>query len=440
MKKTLYIILLTIILLFSTLIYTYGSGGKDNQITAREILREMNLLKNKLSSMDIYTEKSEKGFLQLERDYKNGKDIIVKTLFNMKGNIISRDRYVSFHDKLIWEHEETGSVHFIITAEKNGILKREDVAFAPIPTFTPAAHVPQISPVIPAEHVKPSMTPTKIPLSPTPYVNLKLKEKIIFVSDIDGSMDIYTINPDGSNLHKITKEKYEKAFPSISPDGMTIIYSGNKDGKWSIYTINLDGTMEKRITNSGSNDIMPCFIDNNNIIFQSFRGGRPGIYRMTLDTKKVSLLTTDFTMSIHPVLYPDRKKILFSGEKDGKSELYSMDIDGKNLKTLTHSSFEKSFPSISPDGKKVAFSGNSSGIWNIYIIDLAGGGQKKINTNFKDSIYPSWTGDGKHIIFQALEKGNIGLFKINLSGQKPVKLTDNNSDNLQARCQLIMVK
>ncbi len=437
MKKTLYVILFTIALFLFTIIYTYAGTGEE--LTASDIFKEMNLLKDKLSSMDIYTEPSEKGYMQIEKDFKDGKKIIVKTIFDINGNVISRDKYVSCQDQLIWEHEETGSVHFIISAGKNGILKREDISFAPLPAFTPSPTVPQISPVpaTPTPQVKSSMTPT-VHVSPAPFINVKLKEKIIFVSDADDIMNIYTINPDGSNLHKVTKEKYEKAFPSISPDGMNIIYSGNKDGIWSIYTINSDGTGEKRITNSGSNDIMPGFIDKNNIIFQSFRDMKPAIYRMTLDTKKVSLLTTDFTLAIHPVLYPDRKKILFSGERNGSNELYSMDIDGKNLKVLTQSGFEKSFPSISPDGKKIAFCGNSDGLWSLYI--LSQGVQKKINTGFKESIYPSWTYDGKYIVFQALEEGTISLFKINPSGEKPVKLTGNNSDSIQARCQFIAVK
>ncbi len=439
MKKTLCLILFTIVLLLCNLIYTCAGTGEVKQLTASDILREMNLLKDKLSSMDIYTESSENGYLQIEKDVKDGKNIIVKTMFNKNGDVIFRDKYVSFLNQLIWEHEEKESVHFIISTGKNGVLSREDISFAPLPTFTPSPSVPQISPVpvTSTQQIKPSATPT-VYISPTPFSNIKSKEKVIFVSDLDGFMNIYTINPDGSNLYKITKEKYEKAFPAISPDGMKIIYSGNKDDVWSIYTINPDGTGEKRITNSGSNDIMPCFIDKNNIIFQSFRDRKLAIYRMALDTKKLFLLTADFTLAIHPVLYPDRKKFIFVGERDGSSELYSMDIDGKNLKILTHSRFEKSFPSISSDGKKIAFCGNSDGLWSLYI--LSQGRQNKINTGFKESTYPSWTGDGKYIVFQALEEGNINLFKINPSRGKPVKLTDNNSDSIQARCQFITVK
>ncbi len=440
MKKTLCLIFFTSVLVLCNLIYTYAGTVEMKHLTVSDILKEMNLLKDKLSSMDIYTEPVEKGYLQIEKYVKDGKNIIVKTMFNKNGDVISRDKYVSFLNQLIWEHEEKGSEHFIISTGKNGILNREDITFASLPTFTPSPAAPQITPVpviTPAQQIKPLATPT-VHISSTPFSTVKSREKVIFVSDLDGFMNIYTINPDGSELYKITKEKYEKAFPAISPDGMKIIYSGNKDGIWSIYTINLDGTGEKRITNSGSNDIMPCFIDKNNIIFQSFRDRKPAIYRMALDTKKLSLLTADFALAIHPVLYPDRKKFIFVGERDGNSELYSMDIDGKNLKILTHSGFEKSFPSISPDGKKIVFCGNSNGLWSLYT--LSQGGQKKINTGFKESACPSWTCDGKYIVFQALEQGNIRLFKINPSAEKPVKLTDNNSDSIQAKCQFITVK
>ncbi|MEQ8170838.1 MAG: hypothetical protein ABRQ38_18260, partial [Candidatus Eremiobacterota bacterium] len=194
MKKTLYIILFTIVLLLCNLIYTFAGSGKGIKLTASDILKEMNLLKDKLSSVDIYTEPSEKGFLQIEKDVKDGKNIIVKTIFDKNGHVISRDKYVSFLNQLIWEHEETGSVHFIISTGENGVLTREDISFAHLPTFTPSPSVPQISPVpaTPTKQIKPSATPA-VHLTPTPAV--KLKEKVIFVSELDGFMNIYTINP-----------------------------------------------------------------------------------------------------------------------------------------------------------------------------------------------------------------------------------------------------
>lgn len=55
--------------------------------------------------------------------------------------------------------------------------------------------------------------------------------------------DIFTIQPDGSNLINLTStNNYEEIWPRISPDGSLITYTSQELGTYDIYTMNYDGS------------------------------------------------------------------------------------------------------------------------------------------------------------------------------------------------------
>ena len=54
--------------------------------------------------------------------------------------------------------------------------------------------------------------------------------------------DIYTANPDGSGLKRLTNYGVYTAEGTLSPDGQTIVFTSLKDGDLDIYTMNVDGT------------------------------------------------------------------------------------------------------------------------------------------------------------------------------------------------------
>ena len=67
--------------------------------------------------------------------------------------------------------------------------------------------------------------------------------EIAFVSARDGNDGIYVMNPDGTNVVKITKNAgayYD--FPDWSPDGKKIAFVSDREGNTEIYVMNADGT------------------------------------------------------------------------------------------------------------------------------------------------------------------------------------------------------
>lgn len=82
---------------------------------------------------------------------------------------------------------------------------------------------------------------------------------------------IWIQNPDDSNPRQLTTEGSD-GLPAWSPDGKKIAFSRNVDGNVDIYTINIDGSNLQRLTTATGNDSVPAWTpDSQQIVFRSTR-------------------------------------------------------------------------------------------------------------------------------------------------------------------------
>lgn len=74
-------------------------------------------------------------------------------------------------------------------------------------------------------------------------------DRIAFSGSNDGiNFDIYTINPDGSHLRRLTEGQGNNEDPCWSPDGRYIVFSSNRNGGYQLYIMNANGQNQRRIT------------------------------------------------------------------------------------------------------------------------------------------------------------------------------------------------
>ena len=67
--------------------------------------------------------------------------------------------------------------------------------------------------------------------------------QIAFVSDRDGSRQIFVVRPDGRALTQITRGGSYHVAPAWSPDSRQLAYvSDRADRTWQIYVMNADGS------------------------------------------------------------------------------------------------------------------------------------------------------------------------------------------------------
>jgi TolB protein len=106
--------------------------------------------------------------------------------------------------------------------------------------------------------------------------------------------DIYLVNVDGTGLAQLTSGPEDDAVPNWSPDGTKIAFVRGQGDSVNIWVMNADGTDVHRLTASGKDYDPSWSPDGRQIVFSSYRQGRTGeIYVINADGSGVVRLTHD---------------------------------------------------------------------------------------------------------------------------------------------------
>jgi hypothetical protein len=96
-------------------------------------------------------------------------------------------------------------------------------------TLPPVTEEPADTPVASASTNTPVLLPEVTrEVTPTPQVEPTWSEPpqghIVFACFVEGNDDICLMNADGTNVKRLTKDPATDFYPSISPDGQTIVF------------------------------------------------------------------------------------------------------------------------------------------------------------------------------------------------------------------------
>lgn len=144
---------------------------------------------------------------------------------------------------------------------------------------------------------------------------------------------------------------YNLTLPGLdwTRDGK-IIFGATLNGNLDIWMMDSDGSHKRQITTDKAADSMP-FVDseNQNIFFLSNRSGRQNVWRMKIDGSELKQVTGENQVA-SPSLSPDGKYIFYTAidKSNLKPLLHKISVDGGDFVQLT--SLKTLMPKISPDG------------------------------------------------------------------------------------------
>jgi Tol biopolymer transport system component len=226
--------------------------------------------------------------------------------------------------------------------------------------------------------------------------------KIAF-SIIQGqSHNIYTVDPDGSSLSRLTNIANSTYYPqpAWSPDGTKLAFENEE----SIWVINADGS----------------------------------------NLRVLTLNTSDLSDSSVPAWSPDGKKLAFTGFSEpnslGTADIYTMDVDGSNITNVTKSPgvYEGGIE-FSPDGSQMCLTRSIQEIDDslrelrkngIYVMNADASNPTQVTNGQAGGC--AWSPDGKKIAYtyeQPKQRGatiqDIEVYVMNADGSEKTNLTSN---------------
>ena len=275
---------------------------------------------------------------------------------------------------------------------------------------------------------------------------------IVFLSDRDGSSDIYVMQDDGSHIRRVTATRFAKGGLAWSPDGRQIAFDADLNSavqpqQADIFLINADGTGERNLTEHPALDTSKCWSpDGTHLVFSSTRDGSWELYRMEIATREVRQLTR-LGFASAPDWSPDGRSIVFTHHSQGGRYIYTMNTDGKNARPLLRrlrkgrfgtSIIMSGFPKWSPDSqyilyREAEYAPNQLLATSILIVNVRTRHLKILDTPKGWKINKvCWADDGDAVLFGGVPKGLGNIYKIykyRLSNGQVTNLTPHPSDN-----------
>lgn len=257
------------------------------------------------------------------------------------------------------------------------------------------------------------------------------RTQIAFVSDRSGNKEIYVMDYDGNNPHRLTSTGTIAITPAWSPVDERIAYTAWRPGP-QIEITSAAGERHSFTQPAGVANYLPSWSpDGKSIVYSSRRDGDTEIYLADADGKNARRLTNARGIDTSPVFNPATgRRIAFVSSRNGTPQIFTMSSDGTDVQQVTDEGGAQN-PAYSPDGKMIAFAWQKpgSGGFDIFLYDTATQRFTQLTNSAGNNERPSWAPDGKHIAFQSNRSGTTQIYAMTVDGKKVRQLTNTRGIN-----------
>jgi Tol biopolymer transport system component len=222
-------------------------------------------------------------------------------------------------------------------------------------------------------------------------------------------------------VRKISYMAGEENFPSLAPDGQSIIYSSRAAGNWDIYLQKIGEQQAVNLTaDSPYVELAPAFSpDGTRIAFHSSREGQ-GIFLMDSNGRNVTRLSVGGN---NPAWSPDGREIAltedrifdYEGRFYGRSRLFVVNVQtGARRLIATGDAVQ---PNWSPHGSRIAYWGSQKGgqldVWTVSATGAEGAAAPVAVTDDEAADWnPIWSRDGKYLYFLSNRGGSMNMWRV----------------------------
>jgi Tol biopolymer transport system component len=269
--------------------------------------------------------------------------------------------------------------------------------------------------------------------------------------------EIYLMDPDGTNLSRVTENMVGDFMPSLSPDGKKIVFDSTRlrllnepRNTSDLFLMNTDGTEQTWLIRGSSATWSP---DSKYIAYHASASGiglpvntNPGaatsdsdIFVANVDDLLArtagpqNITNSSDARDDDADWSPDGTKIVFTSKPTSDdpinpvhAEIYTINPDGTGLTRLAFNNYEERGPSWSPDGSRIVFTarvGTHGGDnFEICVVNADGTNFVQLTDNAVFDATPTFSPDGEKIVFHR-SPAPQEMWMMNADGTDQMQLT-----------------
>jgi len=149
---------------------------------------------------------------------------------------------------------------------------------------------------------------------------------LAYDTDVDGNYEIYVMDMVSEQKRRVTNHRGRDVSPAWHPTNGRLVFMSDRDSapEFDTYSVNPDGSDLRKLSTEPSNWFPRFSPDGNRLAFH--RG--EDLYVMTLANGAVSRLTTTPQNGMHPTWSPNGDRLAFMTWRNGVTELFTMSAFG----------------------------------------------------------------------------------------------------------------
>lgn len=234
--------------------------------------------------------------------------------------------------------------------------------------------------------------------------------KIVYVSeDKHGRRDLFMMDYDGFGPKRVTSDPKLSLMPNWSPDRRSVVYTTYRRNNQEIVWLELGQGNRRILVPPETLNITPALSPNGRVLAyasakDSSKKGNSDIFRLDLITEKNTRLTKRTSAELSPTWSPNGRELAFTSDRTGRPQIYIMRADGKKVRRLTFDGRYNAAPAWSPRGDWIAYVCRipKEG-FKLCRISPDGKRRFRITSGPPGEIddSPSWAPDGRHLVFSS---------------------------------------
>ncbi|MDR3176781.1 MAG: translocation protein TolB [Desulfovibrio sp.] len=241
-------------------------------------------------------------------------------------------------------------------------------------------------------------------------------------SDGQSKKDIWSVQPNGRRLVRLTNMRGEALSPTWSPDGRRVLFTHIDKRSHGLGVCDTTSKSVQRIKFPGNTVIGPVYMPDGRVAVSLTDGRNPSIFLLGHSLDKQGRLDESPAIDVSPSVDATGSLMAFTSSRLGGPQVFLKDLRSGAVRRVSQAGSYNTDPSISPDGTMVAYARQEGGGHRIYVQDLVTGQERQVSFGPGSDEEPAFAPDSYFIAFMSTRGGSRGIYITTRNGGETRRL------------------